>query len=135
MTTPPELPAKKLSIAAGEMAIDEPALTELVEALGSNGFIAALNHFERDARSTLEQLKELTEAGDHAGLRKAAHRLKGLFLQFGAPEAGRLAAEAETSADEFLAGSIRSLAEFSAGAIPRVVNVSREIAARTNTGN
>ncbi|MEK9720648.1 MAG: ATP-binding protein, partial [Quisquiliibacterium sp.] len=46
MTTPPELPAKKLSIAAGEMAIDEPALTELVEALGSNGFIAALNHFE-----------------------------------------------------------------------------------------
>ena len=113
-----------------EVTIDQPALTELAEALGSDGFLAAVNHFERDANSTLERLPELSAANDRAGLRKAAHRLKGLFLQFGAPSAARVAAEAESSADEILDGSIRSLVDIAESAITRVIGASRETVSR-----
>lgn len=113
-----------------EVTIDQPALTELAEALGSDGFLAAVNHFERDANSTLERLAELSAANDRAGLRKAAHRLKGLFLQFGAPSAARVAAEAESSADEILDGSIRSLVDIAENAITRVIGASRETVSR-----
>jgi len=113
-----------------EVTIDQPALTELAEALGSDGFLAAVNHFERDANSTLERLAELSAANDRAGLRKAAHRLKGLFLQFGAPSAARVAAEAESSADEILDGSIRSLVDIAESAITRVIGASRETVSR-----
>lgn len=113
-----------------EVTIDQPALTELAEALGSDGFLAAVNHFERDANSTLERLAELSAVNDRAGLRKAAHRLKGLFLQFGAPSAARVAAEAESSADEILDGSIRSLVDIAENAITRVIGASRETVSR-----
>ncbi len=113
-----------------EVTIDQPALTELAEALGSDGFLAAVNHFERDANSTLERLAELSAVNDRAGLRKAAHRLKGLFLQFGAPSAARVAAEAESSADEILDGSIRSLVDIAESAITRVIGASRETVSR-----
>ncbi len=113
-----------------EVTIDQPALTELAEALGSDGFLAAVNHFERDANSALERLAELSAANDRAGLRKAAHRLKGLFLQFGAPSAARVAAEAESSADEILDGSIRSLVDIAENAITRVIGASRETVSR-----
>lgn len=113
-----------------EITIDQPALTELAEALGSDGFLAAVNHFERDSNSTLERLAELIASNDRVGLRKAAHRLKGLFLQFGAPGAARVAAEAESSADEILDGSIRSLVDIAESAITRVVAASRETVSR-----
>jgi signal transduction histidine kinase/HPt (histidine-containing phosphotransfer) domain-containing protein/FixJ family two-component response regulator len=113
-----------------DVTIDLPALNELAEALGPDGFLAAVNHFERDANSTLERLAELSAANDRAGLRKAAHRLKGLFLQFGAPSAARVAAEAESAADEMLDGSIRALIDISSSAITRVTDASHETASR-----
>ena len=113
-----------------DVTVDQPALTELAEALGSDGFLAAVKHFERDANSTLERLAELSAANDRAGLRKAAHRLKGLFLQFGAPSAARVAAEAESCADEILDGSIRSLVDIAESAITRVIGASRETVSR-----
>ncbi len=71
-------------------------LEELCENLSAEGFRRAMAHFEADARSTLAQLRKAAEDAREEDVRKAAHRLKGLFSQFGAGTSAAFFAHVET---------------------------------------
>jgi PAS domain S-box-containing protein len=76
--------------------IDRQMLEELCENLSAEGFGQAIAHFEADARSTLAQLREAAEDAREEDVRKAAHRLKGLFAQFGAGTSAAVFGHLET---------------------------------------
>jgi CheY-like chemotaxis protein/HPt (histidine-containing phosphotransfer) domain-containing protein len=76
--------------------IDRQMLEELCENLSAEGFRRAMAHFEADARSTLTQLRKAAEDAREEDVRKAAHRLKGLFSQFGAETSAAVFAHVET---------------------------------------
>ena len=75
--------------------VDEVKLKEMGEALGADGTTAAVKAFIRDLNETASKLKIQMNAGDSVGVARLAHRMKGLFAQFGAIEPARLAAEIE----------------------------------------
>lgn len=85
---------------ASELAIDRAALFSMTTAFGRDGCIAAVDQFARDVQRALGVIETFSAAGDIHGIRKTAHRLKGLFGQFGAPVASRLAAEIEAIPDD-----------------------------------
>jgi signal transduction histidine kinase/DNA-binding response OmpR family regulator len=89
--------AAPLTPAAG--LLDIKALVELREAVGAASFVQLSSTCQQDAVASLAEVESAMATGDVARLRKAAHRLKGLFGQFGAPQAA-VAAGAVESADD-----------------------------------
>jgi CheY-like chemotaxis protein/HPt (histidine-containing phosphotransfer) domain-containing protein len=89
--------AAPLTPAAG--LLDIKALVELREAVGADSFVQLSSTCQQDAVASLAEVESAMATGDVARLRKAAHRLKGLFGQFGAPQAA-VAAGAVESADD-----------------------------------
>ena len=85
---PPEPPA-------AHALVDLAALSELAEDLGHEFLEQAVGRFETDARATLEELASLAARADGEAIGRAAHRLKGLFMQFGASNAAELALQVE----------------------------------------
>ena len=77
--------------------IDLELLEELLECLGDADFKSALEKFESDVASALD---DLLEAADAQATRRAAHRMKGLFGQFGAVGVTALAARVEVGKQE-----------------------------------
>ena len=77
----PQAPAEP-----AEPAIDREMLMELCELMTPDGFSQALQQFDRDTDAALLRLQAVAEDGQEAQVPRLAHRLKGLFAQFGAME-------------------------------------------------
>ena len=92
-----EAAAAPLTPAAG--LLDIKALVELREAVGADSFVQLSSTCQQDAVVSLAEVESAMATGDVARLRKAAHRLSGLFGQFGALQAA-VAAGAVESADD-----------------------------------
>jgi PAS domain S-box-containing protein len=88
---------------AVEEEFDLAALEALRQAVGEEAFARLLKRFRQDVNESLGELEAANEARDPARLRKAAHRLVGLFGQFGAAGAAEAAAAAELASDDDIA--------------------------------
>ncbi len=67
------------------------SLDTLAQDLGTDIMLAATRQFEQDAGVFVSRLSAAQEAGECAGVQKAAHGLKGLFRQFGVPDLAQVA--------------------------------------------
>jgi CheY-like chemotaxis protein len=109
---------------AGEL--DRAALDELLDAVGPEAFGRLIASFVQDASGALGDLR--AAGSEPARLRRAAHRLAGLFGQFGATDAADAAVAVERAGDD----EVRARAEIlvSAGdAAIRAVRAARAGAA------
>lgn len=86
--------------APAEPAIDREMLMELLELMTPDGFSQALLQFDQDADAALVRLQVVAEAAQEEQIPRLAHRLKGLFAQFGALET----ADAMSSLEELPEG-------------------------------
>jgi HPt (histidine-containing phosphotransfer) domain-containing protein len=118
-----------LHAATGGDAVDEAALRQLAEDLGPDAMAATLAQFELDARAGFERLRASAAADDGEQVRKTAHRLKGLFSQFGASAAARHAAELEQATGGLQAQAAQRLIEFGPDAIAAVRTAARAMLA------
>ena len=73
--------------APAEPAIDREMLMELCELMTPDGFSQALQQFDQDVDAALVRLQEHAQTSQEEPVPRLAHRLKGLFAQFGAMEA------------------------------------------------
>ncbi len=96
-------------VAKVEEAMDRAALEELRQSVGEDAFARLLMRFRQDADETMSELEAAAQPLDHARLRKAAHRLAGLFGQFGARAAAEAAAAVELATDDDIAGKVKLL--------------------------
>jgi len=96
-TLMPEEAPLPLPPAAGHL--DVAALAELREAVGADSFVRLVLRYQQDVMASLAEVENAVATGDVARLRKAAHRLSGLFGQFGAPQAAAAAGAAESADD------------------------------------
>lgn len=97
------------AVTAVEEDIDRVALEELRQSVGEEAFARLLMRFRQDADDSLGELDAAAQARDPARLRKAAHRLVGLFGQFGATGAAEDAAAVELASDDDIAGHVTVL--------------------------
>ena len=85
---------------AGPGVIDEAALDDLRQAVGAESFARLITVFILDAEKALAEAKSAIAGKDSGLLKRAAHRLVGLFDQFGAHQAAGAAMAVETSSDQ-----------------------------------
>ncbi|MCA0303076.1 MAG: response regulator [Proteobacteria bacterium] len=98
-------------------AIDSDVLAELREAVGPDSFRRLLGHFQRDVQESLDEIAAGHAAHDAGRVRKAAHRLTGLFGQFGALGAAEATAAIEAAGDDEIAGRVAALAPLGQAAL------------------
>ena len=79
---------------------DEGMLRELVDLIGPEGIAAALDTFDADLAQGVSGLEGALAARDAAALRRHAHRVRGLLMQFGALAVGAKAAAIEAAPDD-----------------------------------
>jgi signal transduction histidine kinase/DNA-binding NarL/FixJ family response regulator len=79
-------------------AVDRAALDELHDAVGPEAFSRLIDAFVQDASLSLDELR--AAGSEPALLRRTAHRLAGLFGQFGATDAADAAVAVERAGDE-----------------------------------
>lgn len=94
---------------AVEEEIDRGALEELRLSVGDEAFARLLKRFRQDVEESLGELEAATQAHEPVRLRKAAHRLVGLFGQFGAAHAAEAAAAVELASDDDIEGQLSLL--------------------------
>ncbi|MFO1161071.1 MAG: ATP-binding protein [Reyranellaceae bacterium] len=100
-------PGEKAS--GSEDELDKAALAELSDAVGAESFERLVNSFLDDAGRTLGELRTQAANRSPSGLRSAAHRLTGLFGQFGAIHAADAALAVERASDEEVYGRSEQL--------------------------
>ncbi|BBK35759.1 hypothetical protein STAQ_08370 [Allostella sp. ATCC 35155] len=100
-----------------ELEFDGERLTELLDSVGLQQFERILDTFAADVRFDLVEIERAIAAADYPALRIRAHRLKGIFYQIGACNAGKLAGMIETAegAEALVLG--RSLLSYGPSAI------------------
>lgn len=96
---PPDSPT---SGEIGAEGVDQPLLDEAVfaslrDAVGEEAFGHLVSELLADAEDALDSLARGLEAGDEPGLVRTAHKLSGIFGQFGLTAAARLATAVETA--------------------------------------
>jgi CheY-like chemotaxis protein len=79
-------------------AVDRAALDELYDAVGPEAFSRLIDAFVQDASLSLDELR--AAGSEPALLRRTAHRLAGLFGQFGATDAADAAVAVERAGDD-----------------------------------
>jgi PAS domain S-box-containing protein len=109
--------------------VDEPVLRQLSADLGHEPMAAAIAQFESDAQAFLKQLRASAAANDDNSLRRTAHQMKGLFLQFGAVAAAQHAALLEQAPDVSRALAAQRLIDLGPGAIAAVRTVAAQMCA------
>lgn len=110
------------------VTVDEIYLTELAEALGPENMAASVRAFARDLNETADIMRTHLAAGDASGVRRSAHRMKGLLMQFGVSELAQLAAKLEANeSDEMRDASTRFC-----DCVPMVI---KAVQRATRTGN
>lgn len=92
-----------------EEVLDRAALDELRQSVGVEAFERLVARYLRDVGDSLRELDLATEEHDAARSRRAAHRLVGLFGQFGAVRAAEAAAAVELASDAEMAACVASL--------------------------
>lgn len=75
--------------------LDATTIENLATNLGREVTLQAVGVFENDLRQSLQNLAESVQAVDFEGVSRWCHRMKGLALQFGAKELGRICADLE----------------------------------------
>ena len=81
----------------GLAALDAPALAELCDALGPEAFHRLVAQFVEDTVGSLDEIRRAHGNADIRRVQAEAHRLKGLFAQFGATAAAEAALSLERS--------------------------------------
>ena len=102
--------------------LDRELLDELLEAVGPQTMPALVAAFMADVAGQLERLARAREEGDFANSRRAIHRLRGQFAQFGLVELAALAREFEEG--RISLSDDMALADFSASALNGAAAVS-----------
>jgi HPt (histidine-containing phosphotransfer) domain-containing protein len=105
---------------------DDGMLRELADLIGPDGIAAALDTFDADLRQGVAGLESALAAQDAAALRRHAHRVRGLLMQFGAIAAGGRAAAIESAPD----GEALAACPGLVAAMPGVAARLRAMAAR-----
>ena len=112
------------------VALDRASLDELLDAVGPEAFSRLIGAFVQDASLSLDELR--AAGSEPARSRRAAHRLAGLFGQFGATEAADAAVAVERAGDDDVRAHTDVL--LSAGdAAVLAVRAIRSAAARPDT--
>jgi PAS domain S-box-containing protein len=101
--------SQPIAIDEEEDAIDHAALDELRQSVGPEAFERLVVRYHQDAGESLGELDVAAQAHDAIRIRRAAHRLVGLFGQFGAARAAEAAANVESASDAELAECVASL--------------------------
>ena len=125
-----------------DLIVSSAELVELAEALGTESFAAAVNHFARDMRGSVERLELALARQDRDETRKSAHRIKGLLLQFGVPGLARRVAALEAAAhrpapgnpEAAQANAAQELCALCLAAIDAVGEASTRIIKKLNAG-
>ena len=114
---------------ARQSPVDGAALAELRAAVGDDTFAGLLARFVDDATNSLAEVRAAGRANDAARARVAAHRLTGLFSQFGASRAGVAAQAVEQTGPEDLALRVEELLAFGERAVAGVRDFERSAGA------
>ena len=104
------------------VTIDAAYLKELAESLGPQNMAAAVRAFAHDLQETAGTMRTQLDAGDASGASLSAHRMMGLFAQFGASEAANLAAALEAHAADGMAASAARLLDH----VPAIIRAVQE---------
>jgi HPt (histidine-containing phosphotransfer) domain-containing protein len=107
------------------VTIDEVFLAEMGEALGPRDMAATVRAFASDLNETAGKMKTQLRAGDASSVRRSAHRMKGLFSQFGANELAHLAAKLEAHEDEEMGATAARLLDCVPAVIEAVQKATR----------
>lgn len=102
---------KPLQLAALGAALDEarrPVWNELLRLFGRDGVAEMLAALRRDLPQQQQQIGQALEQDDRQALRRCAHSLRGVGLQFGAAVFAGLCAQVEQTQDAALAARMRS---------------------------
>jgi HPt (histidine-containing phosphotransfer) domain-containing protein len=91
-----------------------------VDSLGGDQIGGAIDAFGRDVDAASAQLQAAHALGDAHAIRRHAHRLKGLFAQFGAREAAGFASAVESDESDAVCRSAAALLELAPGAVAAV---------------
>lgn len=100
--------------------IDGEALAELRSAVGAETFEALRVRFVADAGEALREVAAAGQAGDAPKVRSGAHRLSGLFSQFGAPGAAGTARAVEQASGIDIADLVARLLAVGAATVDAV---------------
>lgn len=104
-------------------AIDTAYIADLIEAIGSDDYRALIETFKIDTQEQMAALETGASRRDVDAMKRSAHRLAGLFAQFGAFEVARSAELIRTPSDadelEPLAQEMLRLCRLSAAAIEK----------------
>lgn len=87
---------------AGDTELDRSALTELSDAVGEEVFNRLLDSFFKETKRSLTELDTAIAAKQTDSVRTTAHRLTGLFGQYGAHRAAEAARAVELASDDEL---------------------------------
>lgn len=99
----------QVSEAGDEEILDRTALDELRESVGAEAFERLVARCRQDVGESLDELEDAARSHDAARIRRAAHRLVGLFGQFGAVRAAEAAVAAELASDGEQAACVAGL--------------------------
>ena len=128
----PQTPVEP-SAESGVAAVDDGLLEEFLEVVGPSEFAEAVSTFERDADAVVTRLASLLASKDDPGVKQAAHRLKGVFGQFGASDAAALAADVERARPLDRADLASRLLDAAPEAIAMVMARSRTLLKQVET--
>jgi PAS domain S-box-containing protein len=119
---PTDTSASPSDVASEELS---QALDALRAQIGDQAIDGVLQHLMTDCSQILESVAAAIDAGDNDQLRKLAHKLNGLFGQFGLETARGLAEKVELSAD---GSELLNLSADLAGASDLILNIIAETA-------
>jgi HPt (histidine-containing phosphotransfer) domain-containing protein len=108
---------------------DEDMLRELADLIGPDRVAAALDNLDADLRQGVAGLEASLAARDVAALRRHAHRVRGLLMQFGAVSAGGRAEAIESAPDEEALAACPGLLAAMPGIAARLRAMAARIAA------
>ncbi len=98
-----ELPSRAQNVGEGHLVLDETALDDLVGTLGVAAVANMLPTFVSNMIDYRDRMASAVAESDLAAAKRAAHAMKGLAAQFGAPQVSAIAKsieqEAATAAD------------------------------------
>ena len=89
--------------------IDHSLLAELVELIGIDNLSDAMQVFARDVGKIAEAMAAAASSGDAGEVRRQAHRMRGLGMQFGALGLAQIAGELERDTSSQVLQSARLL--------------------------
>lgn len=109
-------------------------LSALLDDIGEDSLQAAVAAFESDTHVTRQALERALSAGDTLRMRRAAHRLKGLFEQFAGASSATVAAQVEQSPDANLAEHSARLLALLPAVVPAVATAAAMLGSPRGSG-